>query len=286
MRDGETVPPRDRFVRADTYRAEREWLRYEGTAQRDLFRELRERFLTRHAEDAPWVLDAGSGPGRFTARVGGPRSNRVAIDLSRAMLLAARERARTERSDADDHGFEVAGDLLGPPFLRAAFGEVALLGNTLGFAGEDGVALLAEVESLVGPSGILLLEVAPGHGERSRYLARLPPSAVGRLFEAPLAWVERRVLAEGFAREPRRHREHEFRRWGPDEIHERYRRLGWTVEETLAVAPALGPDAPRVEAVAGRPSARARLLELEERFGRSPARWPEAAALLVAVRRP
>ncbi len=202
------------------------------------------------------------------------------------MLLKARAQDRAPGGAAEAGGWGVAADLLAPPFGKAAFGEVGLLGNTLGFAGEDGARLLGEVEDLVAPGGVLLLEVAPGHGERSRYLARLPPSAVGRLFEAPASWVERRVLAEGFAREPRRHREREFRRWGPTELFERYRRLGWRIEESVAVAPALGADADRATAVSKNPSAWARLLEVEERFGRSPARWPEAAALLVAVRRP
>src|SRR5271170_1617127 len=80
-------PIRDRFLSVDGYRANREWQRYLGTAQRDLFRELRERFLARHSPSALRALDVGSGPGRFTARLGAiPASQRVAFDIGREML--------------------------------------------------------------------------------------------------------------------------------------------------------------------------------------------------------
>jgi len=61
---------------------------------------------------------------------------------------------------------------------------------------------------------------------------------------------------------------------------------GLEIEETLAVAPALGADPERVAAVRPDPAAWRRLLELEELLGRAPARWENAAALLVAARRP
>lgn len=283
---GSPAAPRARFLSLDAYRVQREWDRYEGTAQRDLFRELRRRFLARHAPSAPWVLDAGSGPGRFTPDLGGPASRRVALDLSQEMLRRAR-RAGTEGTGAPSPGADlVRADLAAAPFGAGTFGEVALLGNALGFAGATGARLLAEAERLLGPGGQLLLEVAPGAGERSRYLARLPPGAVGRLLEAPPQAVVPRIAREGFARAPPRHHEAEFVRWSPASLLDRYRLAGWTVAEVGAVAPALGLDADRVRAVAEHPKAWGRLLEVEEIVGRSPARWDSAAAVLLAVTKP
>jgi hypothetical protein len=256
-------------------------LRYEGTAQRDLFRELRRRFLDRHRVDAAWMLDGGSGPGRFTEAIGGPRSAAVALDLSREML------GQGERLSADPRAVDrVRGDLRRPPFAHAVFGEVTLLGNSVGFAGDDGAALLSATEALVAPGGILIVETAPGAGERSRYVARLPTGAAARLFESPPTLVTGRILREGFDPEPRRHREREFRRWSATELADRYGRLGWSVLESMAVAPATGADPTVVEAIAAHPRAWSRLLDTEELLGRRPEQQRRAAALLVAVRRP
>jgi SAM-dependent methyltransferase len=279
----ERSPAHARFLRLDRDRARREWTRYEGTAQRELFRQLRERFLARHAGTGPWALDAGAGPGRFSPSVGAPSSRHVALDLSRAMLLLGRElgASRSELTGVD----RVLGDAAKPPFRPGTFSEVALVGNALGFEVAEGAALLASVEALVAPGGTLLVEVAPGPGERSRYLSRLPPGAVRRLLGAPVAAVLPRVVREGFRTEPERHSTSAFRRWSPKELLDRWGQLGWVVREVVAVAPALGPDAERLEEIAQDPKAWSRLLELEETVGVGPARWPSAAAVLLAVAR-
>ena len=275
----------ERFLQLGTDRARREWQRYEGTAQRELFRQLRERFLRRHARDGRWSLDAGSGPGRFLPWIGGAGSTRVALDLSRPMLTVGRELAAATK--APGAAVErVRGDALRPPFGSGSFTEVALVGNTLGFEGASGHQLLDAVEPLVAPGGTLVLEIAPGPGERSRYLRRLPPGAVRRLLSAPASAVLARLGPEGFAREPARHRPASFRRWTVAELADRWRVRGWSLVETMAVAPALGPDPARLTEVAREPSAWERLLELEERLGRDPGRWPSAAAVLVAAAAP
>ncbi len=275
-------PSRTRFLKADAYRAEREWSRYEGTPQRDLFVELRERFLTRNAVRASWILDVGSGPGRFTARMGGSSSRRVALDLSRSMLRLLAEKHRGEGVGID----RVQGDGLRPPLAPGRFGEVALLGNGLGFAGPSGPALLSAVETLVAPGGILIVEIGPGSGERARYLHRLPPRAVARLLEAPLAAILPRLEREGFAPEAVRHEPGEFRRWTVAELRSRWRAMGWEGGEAEAIAPALGADPERIAAVASRPPSWRRLLELEEAVGHREPRWALAASVLVSVRAP
>ena len=107
----------DRFREADAYRARREWLRYEGTGQRDLYRELRERFLARHAADTGWTLDVGSGPGRFLPSVGGTRTRKVAIDLSLEMLRLV-PRTWNLAKAVGTAPERVRGDAIRPPLAR------------------------------------------------------------------------------------------------------------------------------------------------------------------------
>jgi len=285
--DEEPAPgAHDRFLHLDRERAQREWRRYEGTPQRELFRELRERFLRRHAQPGRWAIDVGSGPGRFLPWLGGPATGRVALDLSWEMLAVGRELSQEAPRSPGGWVSRVRGNAVRPPLRERAFAEVALVGNTLGFEAESGEILLQAVEALVAPGGVLVLEIAPGPGERSRYLGRLPASAVRRLLAAPPAAVLPRLLREGFLREPERHRPRSFRRWSPAELRERWHVRGWSVGEVMAVAPALGPDQARLREVARDRRAWERLLELEEQLGRAPSRWPAAAAVLVAASAP
>jgi SAM-dependent methyltransferase len=275
-----------RFRAIDPYRARREWQRYEGTAQRDLYRELRERFLVRHVRVDGWTVDVGCGPGRFLPFLGDSTSRRVAVDISRQMLLLV-PGAWIDSGTTGSSPDLVLADALQPPFVARAFQGVVVLGNTLGFQATRAERLLDRVEEMVAPGGVLILEIAPGPGERSRYLARLPASSVGRLFRAPVRAILPRVDREGFRTEHvRRDRSEAFRRFSVREVHERFFRAGWELLETIAVAPALGPDAERAATIREEPSAWTHLLELEEEIGRRPGRWGEAAAVLVAVRCP
>ncbi len=180
---------------------------------------------------------------------------------------------------------QVRGDALRPPLAPGIWGEVVVAGNTLGFAAAAGPTLLERTEELVAPGGTLLVEIAPGPGERSRYLGRLPPGAVGRLLEAPVTAILTRVEREGFLREPRRRSTSDFHRWKVSELTDRWGRRGWEVLEILAIAPALGTDPERVAAVAKSRKAWSRLLEVEERVGRHEDRWPQAAAILLSARK-
>jgi len=274
-----------RFLALDSDRALREWRRYEGTPQRDLFRVLRERFLARHAVREGWALDVGSGPGRFTAWLGSGSTRRVALDLSLAMLHVGRDLVASLPGSPSPSVERVRADAVRPPFLRGTFREVALVGNALGFEAAAGERMLSAVEELVAPDGVLLLEIAPGSGERSNYLARLPLGAVRRLVVAPARAVLPRIEREGFRAEPVRHRPTSFHRWTVDDLERRWAGRGWKPREVMAVAPALGVDAARLAEVVRDPRAWGRLLELEEELGRRRERWHDAAAVLVAVAR-
>ncbi len=282
----EAGAPSARFRTLDRYRATREWDRYEGTAQRELWRELRYRFLARHAVTGAWALDVGSGPGRFTPRLGAPGCRRVALDLSGEMLALLPERWEP-RGPTHPVADRVRGDGLRPPFSPETFDEVALLGNALGFAGPESDRLWSAAHDLVTAGGTLIVEVAPGPGEKSRYLARLPASSVARLLRSPLPAVLPRVERESFVEMPTRRREAgSFLRIPAAQLAARFRDLGWEVRETLAVAPALGADAVRAEAARRDPKSWEHLLRLEEALGQRPERWEAAAAVLLAAVRP
>ena len=291
-RSGPSVAPpahrtrgRHRFLEWDTYRVEREWRRYEGTPLRDLYRELRERFLERHRPTGPGrSLEIGPGPGRFTSRLGSGEDHVVLLEISRSML----DRVRADVSpDVQGRLDLVQGDAVDPPFRGGRFQQVVMMGNVLGFAEEDAPELLSRAVALVAPSGQLILEFIAGPGERSRYLHRLPPGAIARLLAAPLQAIQPRVEREGFDRVPDRGKaEHRFRRFAPDEIRTRLEAAGLRVRDLLAVAPCLGNDPSRLTVVRTVPGAWVHLLELEEAVGRAAERQRHAAALLLAAGRP
>jgi len=234
-----------------------------------------------------WVLDAGAGPGRFTRRLGtGPAVRRVALDISIEMLRRVVTSPGT--GDTGERPPErVLGDARSLPFAPSAFDVVAAMGNLLGFAEGDSEVVLDRLIGAVAPGGTLLIEVAPGPGERSRYLRRLPPGSVARLFRSAPTLVAGRVVREGFAREPRRRAvAGEFRRLSVKELTRGLESRGMTVTEVLAVAPGLGADADRASSVAKDSKAWAHLLEVEERLGADPERWEEAASILLAAQRP
>jgi SAM-dependent methyltransferase len=277
----EAAPARFRYL--DAYRANREWLRYEGTAQRELFRSLRQRFLERHAVADGRTLDLGCGPGRFTPQVGGPGCRRVGIDLSDSMLREVGEHWELGTPFPD----LVRADGLAPPFRASTFSEVALLGNAVGFAGPAALTLLASCASLVAAGGSLVVELAPGTPSESRYLHRLPPGAVVRLLRAPTALVRGRVEREGFrwTEGPDRKR-HGFRPLSEEEVSTALKAAGFDVGEVMAVAPALGGNPELLEVIGADRAAFSRLLDLEESLGRAVSlRQNAAALLLVAVRR-
>lgn len=285
---GRRESARERFLRVDRYRVEREWKRYEGTAQRDLFRQLRERFLARHSVAGGHALEVGPGPGRFSPFVGSGPVDRVLLELSREMLRAVPSRWSVGSSDVPLPSL-VQGDAIHPPFRPGTFGEVVALGNPLGFSEDAADAFLDAVLSLVAPGGTLVLETVAGPGERATYLSRLPPGAVRRLLAAPLRAVLPRVEREGFRPEPPARGEDGkgFRRFGPDEVRSRLARAGFETVEVMAVAPCLGFEPSRLDAVRPDPTSWDHLLDLEETIGRRPARQdPAAALLLAAVRLP
>jgi SAM-dependent methyltransferase len=281
--------PGSRFRDLDAYRVEREWARYEGNALRDLFRMLRVRFLHRHSADSSLpALEVGPGPGRFSSHIGGPEHGRVLLDLSGEALRLARENLLDPPSTRNaGASWFVRGDGRYPPLRAGRFGQVVLLGNSLGFAETSAERLLDRSVELLAPGGVLLLEVVTGNGERSRYLHRLPPGAIPRLLEAPTKLVVSRIDREGFLPLPRERKAgHRFRRFDRRELEDLLAQHRLSVEEWMSVAPATGKEPERLSPVRSQARSWEHLLRLEEVLGARPARQENAAALLVAARLP
>jgi hypothetical protein len=201
------------------------------------------------------------------------------------MLVEARRRLRDDRALLGRTD-PVVGDGLRPPFPPRTFAEVVVLGNVVGFSGPDAEAILRSVGEQVTPGGKLIVEVAAGPGERSRYLARLPPGAVARLLRSPAPLVEARILREGFVEAPSSRGVHSlFRALDVATAVSWLSPLGFRVVETMSVAPALGQEPDHLTSIQSDAISWGRLLDLEERLGRRPDRWTVAAAVLLCLER-
>ncbi|MCI4366569.1 MAG: class I SAM-dependent methyltransferase [Thermoplasmata archaeon] len=286
MEPAPTPSPTERFRALDGYRVSREWARYEGTAQRELFLELRLRFLRRHRLGPGPTVDLGSGPGRFSDALGGADAPKVLVDLSKVALQQARDRPSDGRRVAPPRHY-VVGDAASAPLDRGVFGTVALLGNVLGFSEDRWERVLESAALLTATRGTLLIEAVAGHGEHARYLQRLPRRAAARSLRAPPRWLDARIEREGFQPMDPRKPDHEaaFQRIPAELLGERLARWGFRTVEVSAVAPTMGTDPERIETARMDPKAWAGLLALEERWGAQPSRWTRAAAFLLAAER-
>jgi SAM-dependent methyltransferase len=111
------------------------------------------------------VLDLACGPGRHAAALARRGAHVVGLDLSRALLLAARE-AGAERL--------VRADVRGLPFRDAAFDAVLNLFTSFGYFEEDAehAAVLCDVARVLRPRGRFVLDFLNAPAVRSGLVAR------------------------------------------------------------------------------------------------------------------
>ncbi|SCG42515.1 class I SAM-dependent methyltransferase [Micromonospora inositola] len=130
--------------------------------------------------DGP-LLDLGCGPGRDLAFWAGRGVAAVGLDLSAAMLRAARTRVQAPL---------VQGDLLRLPFRAGVFGGVWCSAALLHLPKAAASAALADMRRVLRPGGPLLLSLQEGDGESwqrwpgenaDRFFARYRAEEVGEL---------------------------------------------------------------------------------------------------------
>lgn len=169
-----------------------EWRRLEATAYGRLQAIIHTDFLQRHLTPGVRVLDAGSGPGRFTialARLGG---RVTALDLSRRQLEIVRQRL-------DEAGIRnaVAGllhaDIVGLPFGDNAFDLTICFGGPLSYVGERQHEAANELLRVTRPGGVILVSVMSRLGA----VANTVRSAMNPVRLGPAGWDFPRVLRDG-----------------------------------------------------------------------------------------
>jgi SAM-dependent methyltransferase len=111
------------------------------------------------------VLDLACGPGRHAAAVGQGGARVVGLDLSRALLFAARRRGI---------GPLVRGDMRRLPFRAAAFDVVLNLFTSFGYFASDGEheAVLREVARVLRPGGRFVLDFLNAQAVRAGLVSR------------------------------------------------------------------------------------------------------------------
>ena len=134
----------------DAYGAGREWGRFEtphGQVQLAVVTD----FLSRWAQPAARVLDVGSGPGRFAIWLARQGARVTLVDISSAMLDAARDRFAEHGLSADGFLHRSLFDL--GPMEPGAFDLVLCLGGALNYYPDEMEAGLRLLRRLLRPEG-------------------------------------------------------------------------------------------------------------------------------------
>ena len=170
-----------------------EWSRLEVTAYGRLQAIIHTDLIHRYVNPGDRVLDAGSGPGRFSIAVAGLGATVTALDLSERQLQIAKERVGEagllERVD----GFVRADITDLSMFPDGCFDVVVCYGGALSYVCEYRKKAAAELVRVVRPEGILLISVMSRFGATADLVRR--PSM--QVLKDPEGWHVWRVVQDG-----------------------------------------------------------------------------------------
>jgi SAM-dependent methyltransferase len=156
--------------------AEAEWSRLEASPYGRLQAIIHEDFILRHIKPDDRVLDAGSGPGRFSisaARAGG---NVTVLDISDKQLELARQKLAEAKLLNQIEQFIKADILDLSMFSDGYFDLVICFGGALTYVCENRQKAARELMRVTRPGGIILVSVMSRLGT-GLYVARQPDMA-------------------------------------------------------------------------------------------------------------
>lgn len=161
-----------------------EWDRLEATAYGRLKATIHADFISRYVASGDRVLDAGSGPGRFSI-VAADRGARVTVlDLSPSQLQIAEEKVGQAGLMESVEDF-VQGDITDLSlFPDGHFGAAICYGGALSYVCERRHEAAAELVRVVRPGGAILISVMSRYGA-SLNLVRRPTMP---LLQDPEGW--------------------------------------------------------------------------------------------------
>ena len=142
----------------DAY-GEAEWSRLEATAYCRLQAIIHSDFIKRHVKPNDRVLDAGSGPGRFSITLAQLGAEVTLLDISRQQLASARQRiAETGVSNKVEQYIE--GDISNlSMFPEGSFDCTVCFGGALSYVCEKRQQSACELIRVTRPGGLLLVSV-------------------------------------------------------------------------------------------------------------------------------
>jgi SAM-dependent methyltransferase len=145
---------------------EKEWTRFEEGVTPEAGLDIHVRFLERFVHHGDRVLDAGSGPGRFTAELVRLGAEPVALDISPVQL----EQLRARLPEVETHGGDVT-DL--SRFADGGFDATVCYGGPLSYVLDRAEDALAELVRVTRSGGHVLVSVMSLAGTLVHYISVL-----------------------------------------------------------------------------------------------------------------
>lgn len=152
---------------------DREWNRFDASTMDRVGLEVHRRLLDEFIRQGDRVLDAGSGPGRFTLELARLGATVVAGDISPAMLAQHAERT-AEVEDAIE-AREILDIVDLSRFADESFDAVVCYGGPLSYVLDQAGTALGELLRVTRPGGHVLVSVMSLLGAARAFFAALPP---------------------------------------------------------------------------------------------------------------
>ena len=259
--------------------------RLEGTVQKTFRLESTKRFLARNLPGHYHrILEAGPGPGTYSALLRGMTDHLVLMDISKTMLRLSIDRASCATTRDSIHVSGIVGDAstLGA-FRDGSFNAIVMIG-VVGFLGVELKDVFESASRTLTPGGLLILEgVSPSNllgyhiSQRPESLKELLGDSGRRQLDNILGGKVDWVVSSGEARV-------RFRYQRPHTVLAALQAAGLKIVDSLAVGSIFGSQKDLLESIRGEGRAWCNLMDAEEVIGR----WPEClgvgAAYLIAAR--